>query len=84
MQIHNIDDVSSQKFAETLMFLNNAVYQEKIIEILKELAANEPDKYIFVEKTLNYWKTYLELYSKIDNKPCVSPLSFSSLLTKKE
>lgn len=84
MQIHNTDDASSQKFAETLVFLNHAVYQEKIIEILRELAMAEPDKHEFVEKTLNYWKTYMELCNKVDEQPCVSPLSFSSLLTKKE
>jgi Tfp pilus assembly protein FimT len=84
MQIHNTDETSAQKFAETLVFLNNGVYQAKIIEILKELAINEPDKNVFVEKTINYWKTYIELYSKTEEQPCVSPLSFSSLLTKKE
>jgi hypothetical protein len=85
LNIQKTDDTSCQKTAEFLFLMNKGVYQAQIIEMLKEIAATEESKSIAVESILTYWLTYLESYNKdIVNAPCVSPLTFSKLVTKRE
>lgn len=85
LNIQKTDKESCKKTAEFLYLMNKGVYQLQIIDMLKEIALQEDSKYTAIENILKYWGEYLDVYdTSSHNNPCVSPLTFSKMVAKKE
>lgn len=81
VNVQNLSEKNAIKFAETLFLMNTGSYQEQIIKILAELKVSQPDRSDFIERVIQYWSLYSDAYAENQDKPCVSPLSFSKLIT---
>lgn len=83
ISIQNTDEDSCEKMGEVLYALNKGIYQLQIIDMLKDLAVTESEKYAAIEKILQYWADYIKTYEKAYDSPCVSPSTFSKLVNPK-
>jgi hypothetical protein len=81
-------DEDIQKIAEILFLINSGYYKSQIIDMILELGNKEPDRIDYLKKILLYWREYSvavvpnQPYD-YNNKPCVSPLSFSKIVSQK-
>jgi hypothetical protein len=87
---HFDNDQYIDKFAQLLFMLNNGYYHKNIVDIMSDLAIKDPDRALFLSKVIQKWSHYIDKYvdaeEKVNdyniNKPCVSPLSFSKLVSQ--
>lgn len=83
ISIQNTDSDSCDKMGEVLYAMNRGVYQLQIIDMLKDLAVTESEKYGAIEEILQYWADNISKYEKTYDSPCVSPSTFSKLINPK-
>lgn len=87
---HFDDSKYIDKFAELLFMTNNGYYQKKIADILAEMVVQDPDRALFLSSVIQKWSNYIDKYVDLEKrsndydleKPCVSPLSFSKLVSQ--
>lgn len=75
-----------KKIAEILFLINSGVYKKQIIDMVLELVDKEPNRAHYLKRILLYWSEHISNFGSSDlvdhsNKPCVSPLNFSKLLS---
>jgi len=81
INLQNLDETSAKKFAESLFVLNKGGNEQQIMDMLLELADNDPSRKPFIMNVLQSWNSFLSYYNNYpsDDHPFVSPLNFSKL-----
>lgn len=87
---HFDDDKYIDKFAELIFMMNHGYYQKNIVDIMADMAVSDPNRALFLSNVIQKWSTYEDKYVDLNqktrdynvDKPCVSPLSFSKIVSQ--
>lgn len=85
ISLQNLQESNAKQLAETLFLINNGSYQNQIIEMLKELGTQDPDRMMLIKQIMHYWIEQIQLNTSQpepvdENQPLIPPLSFSKIL----
>jgi len=87
LSIQNLDNENARKLAEVLCFMGRDVYKKQLIQMLHNIASDDPTRREFIADLLLYWSTYIDMMEETDyNKdgPVISPLKFSQIVMGSE
>lgn len=87
---HFDDDKYIDKFAELIFMMNHGYYQKNIVDIMADMAVSDPNRALFLSNVIQKWSSYEDKYVDLNqktkdynvDKPCVSPLSFSKIVSQ--
>lgn len=86
VNVKRLQEDDAIRFAEMLFLLNNGLYQLQIVDMLKDLSNQDHSRKEFILKVLEFLSYYIEYYKKetinSENKPCISPMSFSKIVNQ--
>ena len=83
----NLDNESAKKVAEVLFFMGKGYYRPHILQMLQDMAVDDPSRQGFVSDLILYWSAYIDTYKDLTyNKggPVVCPTKFSQLVHNSE
>lgn len=85
ISLQNLQESNAKQMAETLFLINNGSYQNQIIEMLKEIGMQDPDRMMLIKQIMNYWLEHIQRNTvqpePVDeNQPLIPPLSFSKII----